>query len=47
MRASPPMTTSGEEVDYALRVSDLGKNYVKADGTGFRLHQVNIDLRMG
>ena len=47
MRASPPMTTSGEEVDYALRVSDLGKSYVKADGTGFRLHQVTMDLPMG
>ncbi|PXY89181.1 ABC transporter ATP-binding protein [Bifidobacterium asteroides] len=47
MRASPPMTTSGEEVDYALRVSDLGKSYVKADGTGFRLQQVTMDLPMG
>ena len=47
MRASPPMTTSGEEVDYALRVSDLGKSYVKAEGTGFRLHQVTMDLPMG
>ncbi|MBI0086168.1 ABC transporter ATP-binding protein [Bifidobacterium sp. M0404] len=47
MRASPPMTTSGEEVDYALLVSDLGKSYVKADGTGFRLHQVTMDLPMG
>ena len=47
MRASPPVTASGEEVDYALRVSDLGKSYVKADGTGFRLHQVTMDLPMG
>ena len=47
MCASPPMTTSGEDIDYALRVSDLGKSYVKADGTGFRLHQVTMDLPMG
>ena len=47
MRASPPVTASGEEVDYALRVSDLGKSYVRADGTGFRLHQVTMDLPMG
>ena len=47
MCASPPMTTSVEGIDYALRVSDLGKSYVKADGTGFRLHQVTMDLPMG
>ena len=47
MCASPVMTTSGEDVDYALRVSDLGKSYAKADGTGFRLHQVTMDLPMG
>ena len=47
MCASPPMTTSVEGVDYALRVSDLGKSYVKADGTGFRLQQVTMDLPMG
>ncbi|WP_425332921.1 ABC transporter ATP-binding protein [Bifidobacterium apis] len=41
------MTTSVEGVDYALRVSDLGKSYVKADGTGFRLQQVTMDLPMG
>nr|WP_155805048.1 ABC transporter ATP-binding protein [Bifidobacterium sp. 7101] len=47
MCASPPMTTSVEGADYALRVSDLGKSYVKADGTGFRLQQVTMDLPMG
>ncbi|AFU71270.1 ABC transporter, ATP binding protein [Bifidobacterium asteroides PRL2011] len=47
MCASQPMTTSVEGIDYALRVSDLGKSYVKADGTGFRLHQVTMDLPMG
>ncbi|WP_029678941.1 ABC transporter ATP-binding protein [Bifidobacterium sp. 7101] len=41
------MTTSVEGADYALRVSDLGKSYVKADGTGFRLQQVTMDLPMG
>ena len=47
MYASPLMRTSGEGADYALRVSDLGKSYVKADGTGFRLHQVTMDLPLG
>lgn len=47
MYASPLMRTSGEGADYALRVSDLGKSYVKAEGTGFRLHQVTMDLPLG
>ena len=47
MCASPPMMTSVEGIDYALRVSDLGKSYVRADGTGFRLQQVTMDLPMG
>lgn len=47
MYASPLMRTSGEGADYALRVSDLGKSCVKADGTGFSLHQVTMDLPLG
>ena len=47
MCVSPWMTTSVEGADYALRVSDLEKSYVKADGTGFHLHGVTMDLPMG